>query len=446
MRKVFLLIYIFILVTVIEAAEIAINPQSGAFGVDLGSGKYNITTDLFIGESDGSLNNTSINSPTYNPSQGYTKDHMIAIGGIWNLANGHDWGTPDDRHYLTQDIYVNVICHGGLYFQSQSAEGARRPFYLVLLPKIRANYDQDTFTHEPIIIESSDSNKSFSFDDYPSGGLVIRDDAWTIWFDVVLVLPYWGYENSYIERPVSDTGVLIDDKGQSFQLVQADDYTAIVEITVSTSGLPPASITIPFSGYYSNIEEGKKDAVANLYVAPKARASNLSIERDYGKDISVADISFMSTTGRDGSLNPDFRIFLSSSNDPNENTADEFLLVHEDVVSRQDPVIGKNAIGYTATLTPTTETIGYMNALPGPVSSSGGTRVSFSGTSYCSGNEVIGEWTKVGRNQNTDTGSEVVYFMYEGDLSVNIDQPPTEPMESGRYTSEIFIHVVDLGV
>ena len=420
---------------ILNAVELAINPFPGAFGVDMGSGRY--TGNLFFDES-----KVGINTDNYNPSNGYTDDHMIAIGGLWDIGS---------RGEASQSITVSIEVIGGDFaFTSQSGEGAVRPFGIGIIPKIRISckirdwkYDYtgevrngETFSYsEPRILYSNDS-MTFNFTNLPTNSTADYNDVdfWDIWFDIILVLPYDGMENGYIERPVSSTGIL-SYNGREYALVQANDYSALVEITVTTSQSGSTSTVIPFSGYYSGNEEGKRDAVANLYVNPKARASNLSIEKDHGTRVGVADINFMASGGR-AEINPDFRIFLSSSNDSTLDQG-EFLLVHEDVVSREEPVIGQNAIGYTAYLMPDSKTSPNLNH--------GRNGIGFDGKSFIAGNSINGSYTDVVHIYNSDTGEPVSYYMYSGEIQVEIDEP-VSVMESGRYTSEIFIHVVDLGV
>lgn len=412
---------------ILNAAELAINPFPGAFGVDMGSGKY-MGKFTHVGKG------VSVNDSSYDPAAGYTDDHMIAIGGLWKIEN---------KNEASQTIRVDINITGDDFaFRSQTGEGAIRPLGVGIIPKIRAVHDgiyYDESDHRPytpkIFYDSGYMTFSFS-GNIPETylGIVTNTDYWDIWFDIILVLPYDGMENGYIERPVSSTGIL-SYNGREYALVQADDYSALVEITVTTSQSGSTSTVIPFSGYYSGNEEGKREAVANLYVNPKARASNLSIEKDHGTRVDVADINFMASGGR-AEINPDFRIFLSSSNDSTLDQG-EFLLVHEDVVSREEPVIGQNAIGYTAYLMPDSETSPNLNH--------GRNGIGFDGKSFIAGNSINGSYTDVVHIYNSDTGEPVSYYMYSGEIQVEIDEP-VSVMESGRYTSEIFIHVVDLGV
>lgn len=431
----------------LNAAQIAINPFPGAFGVDMGSGKY--IGILSFDSTQVNDKDIGVNDPSYDPGNGYTNDHMIALGGVWE-ANEQE---------AKQEITVSISVSGGDFvFRSQSGEGAARPFGIGIIPKIRAakevlhgfrwetEYSETIVSSEAKVIYS-DSSVPFSFDNIPEPPRGVKTPWWDIWFDIILVLPYDGMEN-YTERPVSSTGILRWD-GRDYALIQADDYSALVTIDVIASVSGSDSIAIPFSGYYSGNEKGKRDAVANLYVNPRSRAANLSIENDSGNRVGVADMNFMATSGRDA-INPVFRIFLSSSNDPGNNQQEAFLLVHEDVVSRQDPKIGRNAIGYDAYLVPNPDnTSGYLDS--DTVYSADGSyfqdnTVKFDGKSYMSGNNIEGSYTGVRLVDNSDTGDPVKYYMYDGEIQVEIDDLAGYLLDAGRYTSEIFIHVVDLGV
>ena len=441
MRKIITTSFILIVLSgILNSAELAINPFPGAFGVDMGSGKY-------MGICNHVGKGVSVNSPGYDPAQGYTDDHMIAIGGLWKIT---------DEGEASQEIKVSVHIGNDFAFRSQIGEGAVRPLGIGIIPKIRAGVDHyriewfetvydhteyneaDVREYKPTILYQ-DGDFTFSFmgnipDKMDEGAGLLREAFWDIWFDIILVLPYDGMEYGYIERPVSSTGIL-SYNGREYALVQADDYSALVTITVTTSQSDEILTVIPFSGYYSGNEKGKRDAVANLYVNPKARAANLSIENDHGNRVGVADINFMASGGRT-EINPDFRIFLSSSNDSTLDQG-EFLLVHEDVVSREEPVIGQNAIKYTAYLMPDSKTSPNLNH--------GRNGIGFDGKSFIAGNSINGSYTDVVHIYNSDTGEPVSYYMYSGEIQVEIDEP-VSVMESGRYTSEIFIHVVDLGV
>ena len=400
---------------ILNAAELAINPFPGAFGVDMGSGKY-------MGKFNHAGKGVSVNNSSYDPVAGYTDDHMIALGGLWKIT---------DEREVSQNITVSVHIGNDFAFRSQTGEGAVRPLGIGIIPKIRAGLDHYTQGWFEVVYDHTEYNEddvrvyyqpkilyqdgdfTFSFegnipDKMYEGAGIYRQAFWDIWFDIILVLPYDGMEKGYIERPVSSTGIL-SYNGREYALVQADDYSALVEITVTTSQSGSTSTVIPFSGYYSGNEEGKRESVANLYVNPKARASNLSIEKDHGTRVGVADINFMASGGR-AEINPDFRIFLSSSNDSTLDQG-EFLLVHEDVVSREEPVIGQNAIGYTAYLMPDSETSPNLNH--------GRNGIGFDGKSFIAGNSINGSYTDVVHIYNSDTGKLVTSGNSDTGLSYN---------------------------
>ena len=446
--------------------KIYIMPKEGAFGVYLGSEKYTGGDEY----TEGSLDSIEANSGKY------VEDMIVATVTIGEI--------PVDTPFPI-NVRFSVDCPDGLYFVSQQGEGSRRPFEIQVIPKIRATYERVTskIFHtdvtntgeyddddegtvkggESIKLTGTGSlSKDIAFNQKPvrtSGFHEDWENTWTVpmydkWdlryyvliFDVILVLPY--------SAPVTSTGILSTPSGD-YQLVQADDYTALVTLTVDYNGTPQ-SVTIPFSGYFSLNESAKREGAANLYVNPTAAAANLSIENDWGRAKNIASVNFLATY--DSSVAADYRVFLSASNDPTVESRYGFELVHEDVTPLQ-PHTNNNSIGYTLELSGTAGS--YNPTIP----------VEFDGYAHIDGNAIkdkdgadrsvavnsreiyedyrtnkyLNEEYKDDPNDSRNYKAPVVYE-YEGDINIIIDEPvDINAMMPGRYYSDIYVHVVDLG-
>lgn len=451
MRKILLMMLILSLLTpcVFSAAEIYIMPKDGAFGVYLGSDKYS-GGEKYSGETLESIDAGS---------DYYVEDMIVATVTIGEIPVG----TPLPK------VNFSVDCSEGLYFISQQGEGSRRPFELKVIPKIRATYVQERWLQDDIykdddndshakyaetitLSDGAHASRDIQFLEYPED----QSDTWrpgdefyfydlayyVLIFDVILVLPF---------ESITSTGTLTTDSGV-YQLVQADDYTALVTLNVSYNDLAQ-SVTIPFSGYFSLNETVKREGSANLYVSPTSAASNLSIENDWGRTKTVASVNFLASYSQD--TNSDYRIFLSASNDPTTRSQYGFELVHEDVTPLQ-PHTSNNSIGYTLELSGVSGN--YTPTSP----------VEFEGYACIEGNAIVDEngEQSVKIDSNTiyeafrandylsgiydDNGNPryipTVTYEYEGDINVIIDEPvDINAMMPGRYYSDIYVHVVDLG-
>lgn len=461
------LLTMLILMTIIPYAfsaenQIYIMPKNGAFGVYLGSEKYTGGDEY----TEGSLDSIGANSGKY------VGDMIVATVTIGEI--------PVDTPFPI-NVRFSVDCPDGLYFVSQQGEGSRRPFELQVIPKIRTSYEKinrtGIWSEEPsgeykdddngvekadkiVLSDNIHSSDTIVFDKKPEPSEAVPEEwyydfpmerRWepryhVLIFDVILVLPYSAL--------VTSTGILSTPSGD-YQLVQADDYTALVTLTVDYNGTPQ-SVTIPFSGYFSLNESAKREGTANLYVNPTAAAANLSIENDWGRAKNIASVNFLATY--DSSVAADYRVFLSAINDPTVESRYGFELVHEDVTPLQ-PHTNNNSIGYTLELSGTAGS--YNPTIP----------VEFDGYAHIDGNAIkdkdgvdrsvavnsreiyedyrtnkyLNEEYKDNPNDSRNYKAPVVYE-YEGDINIIIDEPvDINAMMPGRYYSDIYVHVVDLG-
>ena len=473
MKKALLMIFMLSLsIWGIFSAEIYIMPKSGAFGVYLGSDDYT-GGDRY--QQGGTLESHDADK--------YVDDMIIATVTIGEILL---------ETAFPINVSFSVDCPEGLYFISQQGEGSRRPFELKVIPKIRTTYERVTAnrhiiggdyynientgefsddyvetespngpvyedavvlsdggrTSETIMFDSEPTPTSSFHTDYEFVLGTIHYDKWepryhVLIFDVILVLPF---------ESITSTGVLTTDRG-TYQLVQAEDYTALVTLNVSYNG-KSQSVTIPFSGYFSLNDSAKREGSANLYVSPTSAASNLSIENDWGRAKTVASMNFLATY--DSNANSDYRIFLSASNDPTTRSQYGFELVHEDVTPLQ-PHTSNNSIGYTLELS---GTAGNYDPLT-PVEFEGYAHINNSGQiedengvvsveinpntiyeDYRTNDYLNETWPEGDSRRYTPT----VTYEYEGDINVIIDEPVNiNAMLPGRYYSDIYVHVVDLG-
>lgn len=258
-----------------------------------------------------------------------------------------------------------------------------------------------------------------------------------LWADIVLVLP--GTVNTANDTVTYNNVV--------YPLIEADDYTALVTITMEYGG-QIKSITIPFSGFYEKDNTVKEESVCSLLVDPYSTAAHLNIEQDRGKWIPVGSLDFMlSTATNTNTKNP--VIFASSNRDPEAINADEFRLVHESATFNT-PLTQTNSIGFDVR-------IRNLNADGGTAS------YIFDGTATLeSVADKLGNLTydtDSGNNQYPSSGdwggivpakiysklqhdnAEKSYYLYNGEIEVMMD-PGTNVMLEGRYTGTVYIHVI----
>ena len=261
-------------------------------------------------------------------------------------------------------------------------------------------------------------------------------DEMDLWADIVLVLP--GTVNTANDTVTYNNVV--------YPLIEADDYTALVTITMEYGG-QIKSITIPFSGFYEKDNTVKEESVCSLLVDPYSTSAHLNIEQDRGKWIPVGSLDFMlSTASSSNTTNP--VIFASSSSNP-ATSADEFRLVHESATFNT-PLTQTNSIGFDVR-------IRNLNADGGTAS------YIFDGTATLkSVSDKLDNLTYVtdsGNNQYPSSGdwggivpakiysklqhdnAEKSYYLYNGEIEVMMD-PGTNVMLEGRYTGTVYIHVI----
>ena len=281
-----------------------------------------------------------------------------------------------------------------------------------------------------------DGTYTINLEAYAKGQVSTETVKRVIPADIVLVLP--GTVNSANDSVTYNNVV--------YPLIEADDYTALVTITMEYGG-QIKSITIPFSGFYEKDNTVKEESVCSLLVDPYSTSAHLNIEQDRGKWIPVGSLDFMlSTATNTNTKNP--VIFASSNRDPEAINADEFRLVHESATFNT-PLTQTNSIGFDVR-------IRNLNADGGTAS------YIFDGTATLSVADKLGNLTygtDSGNNQYPSSGdwggivpakiysklqhdnAEKSYYLYNGEIEVMMD-PGTNVMLEGRYTGTVYIHVI----
>ena len=396
---------------------------------------------------------------------------MVAIGGVYNIS-----GSELNSYSMT----ITIDSPNGFYFESISNPGARRPFklYAVIKGSCDRNMNQpgtNSYEHSVALLEEGSNNRgSVQY----SGER--RGNYYYLWFDLVLCLPYDDWDSGNGDSYVSSNGRMMYN-GRYYDLVEADDYSAVITVTVEW-GDKSKSISIPLSGYYSkNLNEETVDNTASLAVRPRPSASNLSINSMAGVEVEVADISFMadikyrSPEYYEGSRQDDgwvweysvpknFYIFLSASRNPNDSDPNGFRLIHTQAASKTDPDINE-FIGFDLLLR-TNDSSGSIvdTEFDGTESISGGNLPDNSvvvPTSDSTPVEYFDGWSSIWGlgytwNFNFDTpndfnkdfnytGDIVNYAFYDGTISIRMDQPSVNPMRAGRYEEEVYVHIVTDG-
>ena len=265
-----------------------------------------------------------------------------------------------------------------------------------------------------------------------------------MWFDLVLCLPYDNNPNAPNGSYVSSSGNMIYN-GRSYNLIEADDYSAVITITVEWNG-QSAEVTIPLSGYYSaNISS--MDTTSSLSVRPMASASNLSINSMQGRQVDIANINFLSIAAGEEwkesegvwpwnekvtyRNHPEYHMFLSSSRSPFDSDPNGFRLVHRRASS--SPMM-EEYIGFDLRVT-TNQT---SNTTDSGV-------YDFDGTEAVTNNILPENAIYIPFKGFGGTGGTVWFAQYDATVSIIMDQQSAPTMKSGVYEEEVYVHIVTDG-
>ncbi len=443
MRKAFATISILLLglSCIWSEANISIIPYSGANDVNMASVKFQGTVSGF--KNSGSNVWTDENLSAYDSEKSksyYCDDHMVAAGGVYGV-NDSESG---------KKVSITVNCASGFYFRSLSHPNSIRPFELILVPRYHDGWRLGDVTHtgDPILFNDSYNNKTrditYDFNRWTTGNP-------RIWFDIILVLPL-------DETPISNSNY-IEAYGRRYALMPAQDYTAIVEITVEWPGAETQKLIIPFSGYYTGTTNDTGEEVpqsVSFQVSTTAAASNLTISNQGNPRVEIGAIDFILNPKQEELIDEGWgadtynvwyydddytKIFLSSSNDPYDADADEFQLIHTSVMSGQTPMTNYNHIGFDI----------YVDGDEGEGLNDGESAPSgirnvirqFTGTDNVSSGDVSNAIIPI-RVRETNThvnNNRYEYFKYSGKMYVQIDTP-VSTMLPGSYMGNVYVHVV----
>lgn len=427
------------------------------------------------------------NSSTYNPDAELYFIDSVKMIDLTRFCTG--------KVHLNQPITITVTGAEGYNFVSQSNSEYKRPFELVLIGKYSTDirktdsdfmfiFDQDNQSHiinDEEFQEMIKDDENFIWNDrrYHADGSPQTHDHFpgdkfdqklNIWFDLVLVLP----------GEVSSTGNLEID-GRNYPLKEADDYLAVITYTI-TQGNESQSVSIPFSGYYSSINDNPEPNYVSLSVAPTGNAANLNMNTDSGRLVKVADVDFMmdvtptyndnnkisseniSSTENIESLlksegkNTNVKIFFSANNAPGAPYEEGFKLVHSSVISGAT-LTNYNSAPFTVvteaksgrTLYKRLSANEYVDGAQDGSESS----ISFTGDEWADKSGDIHSdnshasciypdlYVSYPRKVYIQDKNPQVYYAWEGEIYVLIDpNVDTRMMLDGRYTSSIYVHVI----
>ena len=449
MKKILLIFISFIMIaSSIFAGAPGVNPQKGGFGINMASTNYNFEDNISNLSYSGSPDGKST----------YGDEHMVALGGVWNMHSPYQAGSGFDNSECETPMTVTVNCPNGFYFESISNPGARRPFELIMV--LSTSYSRNEgesggngkkVANRYVLGEGENVIKDIYYtNDKPNKHTGYYCEYQYMWFDLVLCLPYDNNPNAPNGSYVSSSGNMIYN-GRSYNLIEADDYSAVITITVEWNG-QSAEVTIPLSGYYSaNISS--MDTTSSLSVRPMASVSNLSINSMQGRQVDIANINFLSvaagderevTTIEEGGFleqdtittityrkHPKYHMFLSASRSPFDSDSNGFRLVHRGASS--SPMM-EEYIGFDLRVT-TNQT---SNTTDSGV-------YDFDGTEAVTNNILPENAIYIPFKGFGGTGGTVWFAQYEGTVSIIMDQQSAPTMKSGVYEEEVYVHIVTDG-
>ena len=398
MKKIISFILIGCILLSLNSATFKYAPYDGFSGIPIGSRYYK-------GGSKWDYDNETNKTGQYGEGT-YSNKEMLALITLADI----------EKKYYTKPFTVSVSCPNGMYLTSLSNPEFKRPFKLYFYPVL-------TGSKRGVPFELSNSNPVHLY--YPSEDTKFNDftpfDGWDLWFDVVLYLP--GTVDTSNDR-------LIDDDGTIYPLIKANDYSAIVTISVNHDGASaPMSMIIPFTGYYdgSAIPLNNAELPVSLGVETYPEASNINLAvENRGQWITVGRVNLL--------LNGKKKMAMFLSSSPSADVeGDAFIMVKDDL-SYDAQLTSVNSIGFEVQMVDT---------------SSGETKL-FDGTAKVNYSDSITSLTDFVLLVNdvvpvdfTSTHNSIKksFREYEGEIQVKLDRSDVTLLE-GRYEGEIYIHVL----
>ena len=395
-RIISLLLLICILVS-LNSADFKYAPYDGFSGIPIGSRYYK-------GGSKWDYDNETNKTGQYGEGT-YSNKEMLALITLADI----------EKKYYTKPFTVSVSCPNGMYLTSLSNPEFKRPFKLYFYPVL-------TGSKRGVPFELSNSNPVHLY--YPSEDTKFNDftpfDGWDLWFDVVLYLP--GTVDTSNDR-------LIDDDGTIYPLIKANDYSAIVTISVNHDGASaPMSMIIPFTGYYdgSAIPLNNAELPVSLGVETYPEASNINLAvENRGQWITVGRVNLLLNGSKKMAM------FLSSS--PSADIAGDAFVMVKDDLSHDVQLTSVNSIGFEVQMV---DSLGNTKIFDGTDS------VDYSASITSLTNFILlADPVKPVNFTDTHGGTYKSFRQYEGEIQVKLERSDVTLLE-GRYEGEIYIHVL----
>ncbi len=417
-------------------------------GIDMGGSLYR----QYSADADLTHSNTSGDSK-------YTDEQMLGVIGLGDIPKS-EYGTYS-LFKVEIDAYENPNTKT-FVFRSESNPMYQRPFelYAVAYTSQQNRYRPSTNARSEKIgvtghFASKSNNqyiKEWSNVHYlDESGLSPEQGG--VYIDLILSLPQ---PDSLLDSNGYDDNIIIVDN-KSYYLAPANDYSAVINITLSfentvSKEIVKKSVSIPFSGYFKTTG-GNEDFCA-ISISRLPQASNLSIENDSGRWVSLANINLLRRFSKKNGKpyydkrweypfiddvpadfmceNNSVSFFASSSKDPHTNTG-QFQLVNTNVKDGQT-LDDRNSIGYTIRIQSdsgvwdfTGEQTTQANMMP---------EYSFDG-----GTEDKAVGIKGVYEEYISTADEYEhYHQFIGDMLIMIDEPSTM-MSAGAYSSTVYLHI-----
>ena len=509
--------------------SIAIGPYDATTGISMNSKEYPRRTEgeklNFVGEYNYApeINQT--------PENGYyTNKSMVALGALYDVPivfvvsnntteeteqTGWQYNYWPSYYYRDKTITENVSLEiailskskpamrfsaessSDFMFVSQSHPTYRRPFDLAIQPKyLITNYANSLEYHSAsgiplgvkVLGNGLDNNPSINLPDNVSLGLYA-----SFWFDVILVLPFDDFD--------VDNGVQVDNI--KYELVEADDYSSIVNLSVQYdqmeyevytikgtrtikqrqtgelgwSGVEPTSewitqetsynleregngsiqtvanggdiITIPFSGYYSPYDNGMTESSASFHVSTYPIISNLSLNPSSSTNprtyIDIADLNLIYMFG--------------DRYQPRENITDNTCDISKNdnpriFLSASNDPKDQNSNGFMFIHRGATRIVEGVNAVRYSVrvTDDKGRFTDFDGTDYIGDSyQMVGtdkflysehHYTNPFWHVYSNGARQLHYHSYDGTISILIDDTNQNLMQAGVYESTIYVHLI----
>ena len=437
MKKIgYILIFLFVsLFSLCAEVRIDLVPYQGFSGIPVGTNLFKGTGTAESGADSwpwASMtqkytdnNASALNSETYRYH--YTDKEMVGMIAL----QSHSSSSSSDFSTFTfkGPVTITVNAPNGLYLESQSDPYYRRPIELWLYPSYIQNKGDQQKLGSDYFVKISNQSPTIS----ALSGLSITN-ATDVWFDVVLVLP---------GKLDEDTNEIVTDDGTRYPLKDAEDYSCLITISVEyydvdTKKTISNSITIPFSGYYkSGQTQTIADSSVSMNIMMDAKAYNIDIDSERGKEIRIGNISFVGTSGSFGTTAVNAAIFFSSSSSPTKEGS-KFAMVLDSLGVNEERS-SLNSIPFTLKVK-NGEGTGY---------------ITFDGTTYAksswdgiddfdSTKFIIPQKDSGSLFYNYGQGSSryTIYFKnYVSDIILQLESNDLT-MLKGRYEGEIYVHVV----